>query len=240
MERNRRIGCSMTGVVQAISRLGYRRFFHWCQQAYDYIQHLDHEYSTWLRVPRSIKTTSVKPSGTVSLLAGATPGVHWDHAPFYIRRVRVGADHPMAEMCRQAGYEVEPSVRADGMAVIAFPVHVKGLRRCRSEVPLWEKIDLAAQMQHYWSDNQVSCTADFGPESGAEEIARVLSAYEDRLKAVAFVPAEQHGYEQPPYEEIGRERYEALTEKAKPLRGELAHEHQLEDRFCDGGPCDLT
>jgi ribonucleoside-triphosphate reductase len=240
MQQNRRVGCSMTGIVQAISRLGYRRFFQWCDRAYDYVQQLDREYSTWLRVPRSIKTTSVKPSGTVSLLAGATPGVHWDHAPYYIRRMRVGAEHPLVDMCRQAGYQVEPSIRADDMVVIAFPVHVKGLRRCRREVPLWEKVDLAAQMQHYWSDNQVSCTADFPPESGAEEIARVLSAYEDRLKAIAFVPAARHGYEQPPYEEISHEEYEALAGKLDPLRGEIPHEHQLEARFCEGGACDVA
>ncbi len=34
MVRNRRIGCSMTGVVQAIHRHGYRRFFEWCDRGY--------------------------------------------------------------------------------------------------------------------------------------------------------------------------------------------------------------
>jgi ribonucleoside-triphosphate reductase len=239
MQRNRRIGCSMTGIVQAINKFGYRRFLQWCDDAFGYVQHLDQEYARWLCVPRSIKTTSVKPSGTVSLLAGATPGVHWDHAPYYIRRVRVTEDHPLTDMCRAAGYPVEPDVYADNAVVVSFPVRIKRLTRRRSDVRLREKVDLAAQMQRYWSDNQVSCTADFDPESEAEEIPRVLAAYEDRLKAVAFLPATRHGYEQPPYEEITREQYERLTARIKPLRGELPHEHELEARFCDGGVCEL-
>lgn len=239
MQRNRRVGCSMTGVVQAIRKLGQRRFFALCDDAYRFVQQLDAEYSAWLHVPRSIKTTTVKPSGTVSLLAGATPGVHWDHAPYYIRRVRVASDHALAAACRAAGYRVEPSAYGDGAAVIEFPVHVRGLTRRRADVPLEEKVALAARMQHVWSDNQVSCTADFPPGTGADELARLLAAYEKRLKAIAFVPAARHGYAQPPYEEITRAQYDRAVARLRPLRGDLGHEYQLEPRFCEGGPCEL-
>lgn len=239
MERNRRIGCSMTGVVQAIHRFGHRPFLHWCDDAYQYVQHLDDQYSDWLAVPRSIKTTSVKPSGTVSLLAGATPGVHWDHAPYYIRRMRLAMDHPLVEGCRAAGYPVEPDAYAGDTVVVSFPVRVSGLTRRRSEVSLREKMDLAAQMQRHWSDNQVSCTVDFNSGSEVKQIPAVLAAYEDRLKAISFLPATQHGYEQPPYEEITRAQYHEMTVRLRPLRGELPHEHELEAQFCDGGACQL-
>jgi hypothetical protein len=94
-------------------------------------------------------------------------------------------------------------------------------------------------MQYSWSDNQVSCTADFAPESGADQIVRVLSAYEDRLKALALVPSTRHGYEQPPYERITRQSYTELISKLKPLRGEVPHEHQQEARFCEADACNL-
>jgi ribonucleoside-triphosphate reductase len=236
MMRNRRIGCSMTGITQAIRKLGYRRFLRWCDEAYAYVQQLDAEYSKRFRVPRSIKTTTVKPSGSVSLLAGATPGVHWEHAPYYIRRMRIAEAHPLAEMARRAGYAVEPDAYAANTLVISFPVHVTHFDRRKSEVPLWEKVDLAAQMQRYWSDNQVSCTADFDPETEARDLPRVLSAYEDRLKAVVFLPA-VHGYRQPPYEEITREQYERALSRLAPLQGAL--EHELEPAFCDGSRCEL-
>jgi hypothetical protein len=238
MLANRRIGCSMTGIVQAINRFGYRRFLRWCDEAYCLVQELDKKYSRWLCVPCSIKTTSVKPSGTVSLLAGATPGVHWEHAPYYIRRVRVQEDHPLVAMCRDAGYGIEPDRYSDRTAVISFPVAVRYCGRRKADAPVWEKVDLAAQMQYYWSDNQVSCTAEFDPEREAAHLPQLLAAYEDRLKAIVFLPASQHGYEQPPYEEITKEQYEEMCEKLKPLRGELPHEHESEARHCEGGACD--
>jgi ribonucleoside-triphosphate reductase (thioredoxin) len=239
LARNRRVGCSMTGVVQAIERHGYRRFLRWCDTAYTRLRQLDAALSERLRVPRSIKLSSVKPSGTVSLLAGATPGVHWEHAPYYLRRVRLAASDPLAEACREAGYAVEEDVAAPATLVVGFPVHVPHLPRAKHEVSLWEKVDLAAQMQRYWSDNQVSCTAEFDPERERDELPRVLEAYEDRLKALVFLPAERHGYAQPPFEAIDREEYARRTAALRPLRADLAHVHALEERFCDGATCEI-
>lgn len=240
MLRNRRIGCSMTGIVQAINKLGYREFFRWCEAGYACVQQCDTEYSARLAIPRSIKTTSIKPSGTVSLLAGATPGVHWEHAPYYLRRVRIADNHPLTDMCRRAGYPVEPDRYSTHTTVVSFPTHVKHIGRRKTEVSIWEKVDLAAQLQRFWSDNQVSCTADFDPDTETRELPRILSAYEDRLKGIVFLPAAKHGYEQPPYEEITAERYAALVARLRPLEGQLEHEHELEERFCEGGACDLT
>jgi hypothetical protein len=233
MLRNRRIGCSITGVVQAINRLGYRRFFRWCDEAYRHVQECDRAFSDWLGIPRSIKTTSVKPSGTVSLLAGATPGVHWEHAPYYLRRLRIQDDHPLVAMCERAGYPVESDRYSDRTAVIAFPISVPHTHRRKADVPVWEKVDLAMQMQRYWSDNQVSCTAEFDAEREAAQIPRLLSACEDRLKAIVFLPGAKHGYEQPPYEEISRKRFEELAARLKPLDGHLPHEETASGHGCD-------
>lgn len=236
MMQNRRIGCSMTGITQAIQKLGHGRFLRWCDDAYGYVRHLDEEYSKYFGVPRSIKMTSVKPSGSVSLLAGATPGVHWEHAPYYIRRMRVAGGHPLIALCRKAGYPVERDAYADNTMVISFPVHVAHLDRRKAEVSVREKVDLAAQMQRYWSDNQVSCTADFDPDTETQEVPRLLAQYEDRLKAIVFLPASRHGYRQAPYEEITREQYEKMAARLRPLHGEVQHE--CDASFCDGSRCE--
>ena len=85
MLRNRRIGCSVSGVAQFITNRGLGELKNWLNDGYDVIQEWDKMYSDWFAVPKSIKTTSVKPSGTVSLLAGATPGLHYPESRFYIR-----------------------------------------------------------------------------------------------------------------------------------------------------------
>jgi hypothetical protein len=119
MMRNRRIGCSMSGIQQAVAKFGLQRFLStFCDSGYKEIKSLDRIYSRWLGVPRSIKTTTVKPSGTVSILAGATPGVHWTHSENYIRTVRCDASNELVKRVIAAGYKVEFERRGTGKAIL--------------------------------------------------------------------------------------------------------------------------
>eukprot|EP00002_Diphylleia_rotans_P019558 TRINITY_DN3778_c0_g5_i1.p1 TRINITY_DN3778_c0_g5~~TRINITY_DN3778_c0_g5_i1.p1 ORF type:complete len:651 (+),score=106.40 TRINITY_DN3778_c0_g5_i1:72-2024(+) len=120
MLRNRRIGCSMSGIAQFVTGIGKRKsepgvtgiheLRDWCTVGYQYIQEYDKRFSDWLAIPRSIKTTSIKPSGTVSLLAGVTPGMHYPESRFYIRRVRLSAESNLIQPLKEAGYNVVPAV----------------------------------------------------------------------------------------------------------------------------------
>ena len=81
--------------------------FSWCDRAYDYVQDLDEQYSDWLCIPRSVRMTSIKPSGTVSLLNGSTPGIHFPEDEYYIRRIRFAKSSELVEILRQNGYTIE-------------------------------------------------------------------------------------------------------------------------------------
>ena len=91
MLRNRRIGCSVSGVAQFITNRGLNEFRDWLEGGYDTIQDWDKIYSDWFAIPRSVKTTSVKPSGTVSLLAESTR-VYIIQNRFYTRRIRLSVN----------------------------------------------------------------------------------------------------------------------------------------------------
>jgi len=157
MLRNRRIGCSVSGVAQFVSQRGLHELQGWLERGYEKIQEYDKNYSDWFAIPRSIKTTSVKPSGTVSLLAGATPGIHFPESRFYIRRMRLSAASELVGPLREAGYPLEPAVdggAASNTVVVEIPVDVGEGVRTVSEVPMWEQLSLAAFMQRHWADNQ--------------------------------------------------------------------------------------
>ena len=112
MLQNRRIGLSMSGVQQALKKFGSAKFFNeFCDQGYDVVSHWDRIYSRWLGIPTSLKKTTLKPSGTVSLLAGATPGVHCTHSEFYLRAVRFSATSPLLMGLLKAGYTIEFDVQ---------------------------------------------------------------------------------------------------------------------------------
>ena len=110
MLRNRRIGCSVSGVFQFITNRGLDELKEWLNDGYDVIQEWDKHVFRLDGSTKSIKTTSVKPSGTVSLLIGATPGLHYPESRFYIRRIRVSKHSELLEPLKKAGYKVEPAL----------------------------------------------------------------------------------------------------------------------------------
>lgn len=235
MMRNRRIGCSLSGIQQAITKLGRREFLRWCDRGYKYLGSLDKLYSEWLCIPRSIKRSTVKPSGTVSLLAGATPGIHHAHSEYYIRNVRIQNTSPLVEACQKAGYPVEPDVYADDTSVVSFPVHTPNFSRGKNEVSLWEQFADVAAVQKYWADNQVSATVVFSQDD-VTDIPRVLETFEDQIKGISLLPILDHGYVQAPYIEIDQETYETMVARIS-LLDFSGSAHEIDEKFCDGDKC---
>jgi ribonucleoside-triphosphate reductase len=240
MMRNRRIGASMSGIVQAIQKFGRRKFLSWCDNGYKFIQKMDRTYSDWLGIPLSVKTTTVKPSGTVSLLCGATPGIHFPHSEFYIRHVRVQNQSPLCQIARDAGFQVFPDAYADNTSVVAFPVKEKHFIKGKSSVSLWEQFVMSADMQAYWSDNLVSATVTFS-KAEIPDIKTCLESFETRLKGVSLLPLleEDHGYIYPPYQTITEDQYNAMVEGTTEMAF-TARVHDTDERFCSGDTCMLA
>jgi ribonucleoside-triphosphate reductase len=211
MQRNRRIGTSLTGIASFADNSGLPALREWMDQGYEKIRHYDHKYSEWLCVRESVRVTTVKPSGSVSLLSGATPGVHWGPGgEFYLRAIRFGNTDPMLHLFKAAGYKIEDDVVSANTSVVYFPV-ASGHKRAEKQVSLFEKIGLAATAQKYWSDNGVSVTLSFDKEEETKFIAPALNMYEGQLKAVSFLPMGNKTYPQQPYTEITREQYNSYV-----------------------------
>ena len=242
MLRNRRIGCSVSGVAQFITNRGIHEFKNWLEEGYNTIQEWDKEYSDWFAIPKSIKTTSVKPSGTVSLLAGATPGLHYPESRFYIRRIRISVNSDLVEPLKKAGYKVEPAFGSeDSTLVVEVPVDVGEGIRTVSELSIWEQFSLAAFLQRHWADNQVSCTVTFDPETEGKMIPQVLNYYQYQLKGISLLPRHDWGaYPQMPYESIDEKEYKKQVKKLGKLSfGVIKAEEANIEKFCDGDFCDV-
>ncbi|MFX1599620.1 MAG: ATP cone domain-containing protein [Promethearchaeota archaeon] len=238
MLKNRRMGISQTGIIEAFVRHGRRNMLEWCDKAYNYLQELDEQFSGWLCIPRSIKITTVKPSGTVSLLPGVPPGIHYPHSEYYIRRIRISKNSDLIEHIKNAGYKIEDDLYSPNTVTAEFPIHEKYFDRSKNEVSIWEQAENAAAYQKYWSDNQVSITITFKEEE-ADQIKHVLECYEDKLKSVSFLPIKEHGYKQAPYEEITQEQYEEMVSKLKPFNLDETKDRAIGEKFCDSDICEV-
>ena len=255
MLRNRRIGNSLSGIAQFVSTHGLETLREWCEEGYAEIQKYDTIYSDWFCIPKSIKTTSIKPSGTVSLLAGATSGMHYPISQYYIRRVRVNANSKLLPPLRAAGYKIEPQLIAKAFDpetykvteteidpttfVIEFVVNAGEGIRAEHEISMWEQLALAAFMQRHWADNQVSCTIKFNQEREGKDIAHALNYYQYQLKGISFLPHSGHGYLQAPYEPIDRETYEATKAGYGVLDFNDAVELPKPDMYCENDTCEM-
>lgn len=238
--RQRRIGVSQSGIVEAVKKIGMSEYLTWCDQGYEYLRDLDLEYSNWLCIPRSIKMTTVKPSGTLSLLPGVTPGIHYPHSEYYIRRIRISNASPLINILEKAGYDLEESECGDNTIIASIPVKSENFIEGKEHVSIWKQLELGAKLQYYWSDNSISQTVTVRQDE-YNQIASALEFYEDRLKTISFYPLKNQTFVQAPYEEISKEKYEEMSTKIKPLRFRKKQEvHDQEEKYCDSEGCLLN
>ena len=209
MQRNRRIGTSVSGVANFADNKGLPVLRKWMDEGYATIGAYDKTYSEWLGIRESIKMTTVKPSGTVSILAGESPGVHWTvGGKYFYRAIRFANSDPMLPLFKMAQYRVEPASESpETTSVVFFPVK-SDAKRSEKDVSIYEKMALAATAQRYWSDNSVSVTISFDPETESSAIGTALHMYDGQLKSVSFLPSGNAIYPQMPYTQITEEEYE--------------------------------
>ena len=218
MQRNRRIGTSISGIANFADRVGLPTLREWMDTGYQVVQNYDKLYSEWLGIRESIKMTTVKPSGTVSILAGESPGVHWTPGgEYFLRTIRFGNDDPMLPLFKSSGYVVEPASESPKTtSVVYFPIKSSALRS-EKDVSIYEKTSLAAMAQRHWSDNSVSVTVSFNATTEKDAVGTVLHMFDGQLKTISFLPMGNATYPQMPYTQITAEQYEEYKYKLMPI-----------------------
>tara|TARA_R110000772_G_scaffold267971_3_gene393595 strand:+ start:30543 stop:32474 length:1932 start_codon:yes stop_codon:yes gene_type:complete len=191
IQQNRRIGTSQTGIIKAFNIHGRHTMLDWSDKGYDFLTGLDADFSCWFGVNRSIKRTSIKPSGTVPLLCGETGALNYPIAPYYHRTIRLAENSPLLPRLAAANYRIEDNEYGKSdetkTMVVYFPKKEENYTRGQAEVTMWEQLENAAAYQRDWADNQVSTTIGFS-KAEADDIPTALEMYEKRLKAVSFFP----------------------------------------------------
>lgn len=238
MLQNRRIGCSQSGIQQAIKKFGLQKYLtEFCNSGYKTVEHWDLIYSRWLGIPTSIRLTTVKPSGTVSILAGATPGVHCTHSEYYMRTIRIAANNALLQPLIEAGYKIEDSVNDPSTKVVYFPVKEKNFTKSKYDISLWEQLILVKELQHYWADNSVSCTITFKPEE-AKDLQSAIEYMAPYVKTLSFLPLEDHNYEQAPYQTCTKDEYEQYLTRLNKVNVNALVESKGE-RYCSNDTCSI-
>jgi len=239
VHKNMRMGIGVTGYLQASEKQKQM-----LPNIYKKLRAFDKQYSEKHGWPISIKLTTVKPSGTLSLLAGVTPGIHPGYSQYHIRRVRIKTDDVLTAMAKQAGYHVEYVRNFDGSenydtSVISFPCAFPEGTVFAKDMTAIKQLEIVKRAQTDWSDNAVSCTVYYRKEELPLIKEWLKANYEHSVKSVSFLLHSEHGFAQAPLEEITKERYEEMIKDIKPMSlGEAVHELDT-GLECSTGACPI-
>ena len=240
VHKNMRLGLGVTGICQSLDKID------WLDVCYKELRKFDKEWSKECGWNRSIKLTTIKPSGTLSLLAGSTPGVHPAYSKYYIRRVRMSSNDALVTYCRDLGYHTEYVLNFDGSenhdtVVVEFPCETPDGALFADEMGVVKQLEMVKKLQEVWSDNAVSVTAYYSEEELPILKQWLSDNYENGIKSVSFLLRQKHGFKQAPYEEITKEQYDNKKSKVRPV---LKVNHNLgndtlEGIECEGGACPI-
>lgn len=239
VHKNMRLGLSVTGICDATEEQ-----LNWLDGVYKELVELDKKYSKENGWNESIRLTCVKPSGTLSLLAGVSAGVHPTFSKYYIRRVTMSSDDSLVDICKKAGLNVEYRKQLDNTldynsVVVEFPKKAKDNALLVKDMTAIAQLELVKKMQTIWADNSVSVTVYYKKEE-LDDIKKWLKEnYKNSVKTVSFMLHSEHGFQQAPYEEIDEKTYNELFSKINYdiLLSANIKDGMLDLTDCDSGAC---
>lgn len=238
--RNRRIGVSLSGIADVYDLIGQTQLTRILRLGYNHIKDVNKNLALDSGVMPSIRLTTVKPSGSISQLAGVSSGMHFPTFKYAIRRIMVSKTSPICKILVENGIPFENSIYTPNTLVFSFPID-QGKTRAATDVSMWEQFTLLATLQREWSDNMVSCTIYFDPEHESQHIEHALAQFIPLIKSVSMLPHTKHGaYKQAPYEGIDKETYEKLSQSIKKIDwSNYGGSDGTMPKFCTNGECEL-
>jgi hypothetical protein len=175
---------------------------------------INKEYAKKLNINPATSVTSVKPSGTVSQLVNAAPGMHPRHSPYYIRRIRISAGDPLCRMLREQKVPYHPEVgQTEATAttyVFDFPVKAPDQSTFKKDLNAIDQLKYWKMVKENYTEHNPSQTI-LTKDDEWIKVANWLYENWDIIGGLTFLPKDNTVYQLAPFEEITKEEYEELT-----------------------------
>jgi ribonucleoside-diphosphate reductase alpha chain len=207
------------------------------------------EWSQALGINMPAAITCVKPSGSVSQLVDSASGLHHRYSSYYIRRVRVDAVDPVAQMLIEAGVPYNPEVGQQlstaHTLVFDFPMKAPETAVLRDEETALQQLEYWLMLQTAWCEHKPSITV-FVKDSEWMEVGAWVYKNWNYVSGISFLPFDGGVYPLAPYQEITEDEYKELQQNMPALDfGQLYKYEQTDctvggkELACHGGACEL-
>lgn len=241
--KNRRIGVSLTGIAELVDnpKYGYTYLNNMCRKVYNELRSFNNQFAEKSGVPRSIKVSTIKPEGSLSVIMETSAGMHWPICRYCKRRIALSKDSELIEPLKNAGYQIEESTLDSNTVYAIFPLSSNGARPER-EISLFEQFGLAASLQKHYSDNSCSFTGHFSKERESSIVDKCMSMFAPMMKSWSVMPYSDDTnqktiYKHLPFEEVSEEEYQELLKKIKPVQWSKISSDAVVEKGCNTDTC---
>lgn len=209
-----------------------------------------------MKVKPSARVTTIKPEGTVSCVLGCSSGIHAWHAPYYIRRIRVGKNEAIYTYLMKNNPDLieDDYFKPHIQAIISIPQKANEgaiIRNNENAIQLMERVKYFYEnwiLPGHVSGNNthnVSATISIKDDEW-EKVGEWVWKNKECYNGLSFLPYDGGNYTQAPFEEITKEKYEEMYVKLKNIDiteiVEITDETDLKDQVACGGKdsCELV
>jgi len=246
-EQDALIGVGMTGIASGkVLKLDLN-------EAAQEVKHVNLETSSAIGIQFAGRCTTIKPSGTSSLVLGTSSGIHAWHAPYYIRRVRIGKNEALYDYLQHAHPELlEDDLLNSRQAIICVPQRAPEGSIVRTE-PTLNLLERIKKFNAEWirngfrrgdNANNVSATVSI-PDGDWPAVGQWMWENKASYNGLSVLPFDTGSYQQAPFEEISEKKFLEMEESLRAL--DLTHVVEAEDETdhkaeaaCAGGTCQLV
>jgi ribonucleoside-diphosphate reductase alpha chain len=207
-----------------------------------------------LGIKKAARATTVKPSGTSSLVLGSSSGIHAWHDNYYIRRIRVGKNESIYTYLSLYHPELleDDFFNPSQQAVISVPQSAPEGAKTRSE-STFDLLERTRRFNMEWvrpghrsgqNFNNVSCTINI--KAGEwKQVGEWMWNNRNDYTAMSCLPEDLGSYKQTPFETITEEQYNEMSQHLHTidLRNvvEFSDATSLMDQAaCAGGACEVV
>jgi ribonucleoside-diphosphate reductase alpha chain len=247
-EKDALIGVGMTGIGSGVV-LGYDM-----KAAANAVKEENERVATLIGINKSARTTTVKPSGTSSLVLGTSSGIHAWHNDYYLRRIRVGKNEAIYSYLAINHPELveDEYFRPHDTAVITIPQMAPegSILRYESVFQMLERVKKVSQewvkSGHRTGQNthNVSATVSI-KEDEWELVGDWMWKNRKFYNGLSVLPYNGGTYTQAPFEDCTKEDFERLVLTLKNV--DLTKVIELQDNTdlrgeaaCAGGACEIV
>jgi len=211
-EEERLLGVSITGIMDC----PILRNPEVLEKLREHAVEVNRTYSKKFGINPSTCVTCVKPSGTVSQLVNASPGLHARHSPYYNRHIRISANDPLFHMIKDQKYpyypEVGQGIDSATTYVLPFPVKAPENSTFIGDLSAIDQLEHWKKFKEHYTEHNPSVTINIGTDEWVESADWLYNNWEI-AGGLAFLPRSDHVYKLAPFEEITEAKYNEMRSK---------------------------